>query len=291
MSVQPSKRYQIDPGKFVSLNVENLQVVEWMGQLPPDAVETYRKLRRDKLLWIRSMQMNVVNTGRCTPGEFCKQCPVAKLEERLTGFSGPVACSLVAAMLAVEMNFFSVTVAQDDYTCNLCGSPIVKGSHYASVIQFGYTPLRLHTKCLSGEVVWEKPTVENLQVVEWMGQLPPDAVETYRKLRGSDLLGIRSMQMNVVNTGKCTPGVSCKQCPVAKLEERLTGFSGPVACSLVAAMLAVEMNFFSVTVAQDDYTCNLCGSPIVKGSTCASVIQFGYTPLRLHTKCLTGEGV
>jgi len=152
MNMLPSKRYQIDLGEeFEAPTVENLQVVEWMGQLPPDAVKTYRRLGRTKLLWIRSMQMTIVNTERCIPGVFCKQCPVAKLEERLTGFSGPVACSLVAAMLAVEMNFFSVTVAQDDYTCNLCGSPIVKGSHCASVIQFGFNLLRLHPKCLTEE--------------------------------------------------------------------------------------------------------------------------------------------
>ena len=152
MNVLPSKRYQIEPGSnFESPTFEDLQVVEWMGQLPPDAVKTYRRLGRTKLLWIRSMQMDIVNTERCIPGVFCEKCPVAKLENRLTGFSGPVACSLVTAVLAVEMNFYSVTVAQDDYTCNLCGSPIGKGSHCASVIQFGFNPLRLHPKCLTGE--------------------------------------------------------------------------------------------------------------------------------------------
>ena len=288
--MEPSKRYQFDlKGTFVGPTVGDLQMIEWMGQLPPDAVETYRKLRRDKLLWIRSMQMNVVNAGQCVPGVFCDKCPVAKLEARLTGFSGPVACSLVAAMLAVEMSFYSVTVAQDDCTCNLCGLAIVKGSHCVSVTQFGYNPLRLHPKHLTGEVIWENPTVGDLQVVEWMGQLPPDAVETYGKLRRDDLLGIWSMQMNVVKTGQCVPGVFCDKCPVAKLEGRLTKFGGPVACSLVAAMLAVERNFFRITVAQEDYTCNLCGLAIGKGSSCVSVIQFGFNPLRLHPKCLTGE--
>ena len=152
MSMLPSKRYQFDPGEdFESPTVEDLQVVEWMGQLPLDAVKTYRRLGRTKLLWMRSMQMTIVNTERCVPGVYCGKCPVANLEERLTGFSGPVACSLVTALLAVEMNFFSVTFAQDDYTCNLCGLPIVKGSHCASVIQFGFNPLRLHPKCLTGE--------------------------------------------------------------------------------------------------------------------------------------------
>ena len=152
MSVQPSKRYHPDAGEeFEAPAVEDLQVVEWMGQLPPDAVSAYRKLSRDKLLWVRSMQMNVVNMEQCVPGVFCKQCPVANLEEKLVGFSGPVACSLVAAMLAVERNFFSVTVAQDDYTCNLCGQPIPKGGRCVSVMQFGYNLLRLHPRDLTGE--------------------------------------------------------------------------------------------------------------------------------------------
>ena len=150
--MQPSKRYHLDSGEeFKSPTVEELQVVEWVGQLPPDAVSTYRKMSRDRLLWIRSMQMNVVNMGQCVPGVFCKQCPVANLENRLTGFSGPVACSLVAAMLALERNFFSTTIAQGDCTCNLCGLPIGKGSRCVSVIQFGYYPLRLHPKCVTGE--------------------------------------------------------------------------------------------------------------------------------------------
>jgi len=147
--MHPSKRYQLDPGVgWEAPTVEELQAVGWMGQV---SSEVYRKLRRDKLLWIRSMQMEVVNMEKCVPGVFCDKCPVAKLEHRLTGFSGPAACSLVAAMLAVEMSFYQVSVAQDSYTCNLCGSAIPKGGRCVSVIQFGYPPLRLHPEHLSYE--------------------------------------------------------------------------------------------------------------------------------------------
>ena len=146
------ERYQLDAGvEWEAPTVEELQVVGWMGQLPEGAVEAYRKLRRDKLLWIRSMQMEVVNMEKCVPGVYCERCPVAKLEARLTGFSGPEACSLVAAMLAVEMNFYCVGVAQDSYTCNLCGSAIPEGGRCVSVMQFGYQPLRLHPGHLSYE--------------------------------------------------------------------------------------------------------------------------------------------
>ena len=150
--MQPSKRYHLDVGgSHEAPTVEDLQVVEWVGQLPPDAVSDYRRLSRDKLLWVRSLQMNVVNQEQCVPGVFCVKCPAAAAEAKLAGFSGPVACSLVAAMLAVERGFYGVTVAQDGYTCNLCGRPIPKGGRCVSVMQFGYGFLRLCPSCLTVE--------------------------------------------------------------------------------------------------------------------------------------------
>jgi hypothetical protein len=132
----------------------------------------------------------------------------------------------------------------------------------------------------------EKPKVENLNV-EWVKTVHPDTIAAYRKLRKSSLLQLYSMQVYEINRNKCVPDSDyCMKCLVRKKEDEMVGWGGPVGCSLVRALLAVEFGFYKMSMAQEDMICSLCGGEIKKGQWHSSVIQFGYDPLKLCLRCL-----
>lgn len=142
-----------DREKYQLPAVEHLSV-DWIKMIPPEMIVAYRKLRKTNLLWIYSAQVDVLNKGLCEPGVFCvnesgqPRCQVMQLEDRFTGYGGPLACSLVRAILAVELGFYKRRVAEEDYDCALCGEKIVKGQKYIHVELFGLEPLRICSDCL-----------------------------------------------------------------------------------------------------------------------------------------------
>jgi len=141
-------RYKLDNEAIERSKVEKLNV-PWVKELTPEEVAAYRRRRRSGLLELYSMQVYEVNLGRCVPGsECCSRCLVGKTGEKQTGWSGPVACSLVRALLAVEYGFYKMSVADSELQCSLCEGMIRKGGWYSSVLQFGYEPLKLCLRCL-----------------------------------------------------------------------------------------------------------------------------------------------
>ena len=140
-------RYKLDNDAIGLPTVEGLNVA-WVKELTPEHITAYRKLRRSGLLQLYSMQVYEVNLGRCVPGsEYCSRCLVRKEEEKM-GWGGPIACSLVRALLAVEFGFYKMSIADSEDQCSLCGGTIKKGHWYSSVLQFGYEPLKLCLRCL-----------------------------------------------------------------------------------------------------------------------------------------------
>ena len=128
--------------------IEDLNV-EWVKELAPEHIPDYRRLRRSGLLQLYSMQVYEVNVGRCAPGsEHCSKCLVRKKGVEKTGWGGPVACSLVRALLAIENGFYKMSHADSVLQCSLCGDMISGGHWHSSVLQFGYDPLRRCLRCL-----------------------------------------------------------------------------------------------------------------------------------------------
>ena len=128
--------------------VESL-TVSWVKELTPEHIAAYRRLRRSGLLQLFSMQIYEINMGRCAPGsEYCSKCLVGKKGVEKTGWGGPVACSLVRALLAVECGFYNMSQADSVLQCSLCGDMISRGHWHSSVLQFGTGPLRLCLRCL-----------------------------------------------------------------------------------------------------------------------------------------------
>lgn len=143
--------YMIEPrDEFEEPTIENLNV-EWLEATTPEMIKAFRRLRRDDLLWIYSAQVQMINNGKCVPNVFCEQCPVMKLEDQLAGWGGSLICSLVRAILAVEKNFYRISIAQEAYYCALCGSVIPVGEYHIPVLQFGYETLRICPRCLREE--------------------------------------------------------------------------------------------------------------------------------------------
>ena len=141
-------RYKLDNDAIERPKVENLNVY-WVKELTPEHIAVYRRRRRSGLLQLYSMQVYEVNVGRCVPGsEYCSRCLVRKKEEEKTGWGGPIACSLVRALLAIENGFYKMSIADSEDQCSLCGGTIKKGHWYSSVLQFGYEPLKLCLRCL-----------------------------------------------------------------------------------------------------------------------------------------------
>lgn len=141
-------RYKLDNDAIERPKVENLNV-QWVKELTPEEIAAYRRRRRNGLLQLYSMQVYEVNTGRCVPGsEYCSRCLVGKTGEKQTGWSGPVACNLVRALLAIENGFYKMSIADSELQCSLCGSTIRRGQWHSSVLQFGYEPLKLCLRCL-----------------------------------------------------------------------------------------------------------------------------------------------
>ena len=141
-------RYKLDNEAIERLKVENLNV-QWVKELTPEQIAAYRQRRRSGLLQLYSMQVYETNRGKCVPGsEYCSKCLVRKTGEKKIGLGGPVACSLVRALLAVEYGFYKMSVADSELQCSLCGSTIRRGQWHSSVLQFGYEPLKLCLRCL-----------------------------------------------------------------------------------------------------------------------------------------------
>lgn len=133
-----------EPPKVEGLNVE------WVKAIHPDTIVAFRKLRKTKLLQIYSMQHYAIFTGKCVPdSDYCvRLCQAKKKEEDLVGVGGPIFCSLVRALLAVEFGFYRMSVAQGGDKCDLCGEEIKRGYRYVSAPLFGYKPLSLCMKCV-----------------------------------------------------------------------------------------------------------------------------------------------
>ena len=141
-------KYRLDNASADRLKVEDLNV-EWVKELTPDQFADYRRLRRNGLLHLYSMQVYEVNVERCVPGsEHCSKCLVRKKGVEKTGWGGPVACSLVRALLAIECGFYKMSHADSVLQCSLCGDMIRRGHWHSSVLQFGYDPLKLCLRCL-----------------------------------------------------------------------------------------------------------------------------------------------
>jgi len=141
-------RYKLDNEDVERPKVEDLNV-QWVKEITPEEIAAYRRRRKSGLLQLYSMQVYEVNLGRCVPGsEHCSRCLVRRTEEKQTGWGGPVACSLVRALLAVEYGFYKMSIADSELQCSLCGSTIRRGQWHSSVLQFGYAPLKLCLRCL-----------------------------------------------------------------------------------------------------------------------------------------------
>ena len=129
--------------------VERLNV-EWVKAIHPDTIVAFRKLRKTKLLQIYSMQYYAIYIRKCVPdSDYCMNlCQAKKKEEELVGVGGPIICSLIRALLAVEFGFYRMFVAEKNIKCDLCGNVINQGSRYISVPLFGYAPLSLCVECI-----------------------------------------------------------------------------------------------------------------------------------------------
>lgn len=128
--------------------VEGLKV-EWIKTVEPEAVFACRRLRRNGLLHLYSMQVYEINLKRCDPGsEHCKRCLVRKKSVEKVGWGGPDVCSLVMALLVLECGFYKMSVAEVDHSCSFCEEKIIRGHWHSNIVQFGYEPLRLCLRCL-----------------------------------------------------------------------------------------------------------------------------------------------
>ena len=129
--------------------VEKLKV-EWVKAIHPDTIEAYRKLRKTRLLQLYSMQYYAIFTKKCVPdSDYCVNlCQARKKEEDLVGVGGPIICSLIRALLAIDFGFYRMSIAEKQSKCDLCDCVIDVGYRYVLVPLFGYEPLSMCMKCI-----------------------------------------------------------------------------------------------------------------------------------------------
>lgn len=118
-------------------------------QLTQKQQQAYEELPLKELLLLRNVQNIQIEKRLCAPltvkANSCTNCPVSRKEIELTGWSGPLACSLIRLILATR-GYYKTRYRNLGDACAKCKEFITED--LAEVQQFGVSSLTFCMKCV-----------------------------------------------------------------------------------------------------------------------------------------------